>query len=63
MQTFIQRVFALNPYSIRKWKELPGSLVDRIPGFHCRDPGSIFGQGTEILQGTRPREEPILSLP
>ena len=22
----------------------------RIPGFHCCDPGSIPGQGTEILQ-------------
>ena len=22
----------------------------RIPGFHCRGPGSVPGQGTEILQ-------------
>ena len=23
----------------------------RIPGFHCRGPGSVPGQGTEILAG------------
>ena len=29
--------------------EFPGSLVDRIPGFHCIGLGSIPGRGTEIL--------------
>ena len=29
-------------------REFPGGLVVRIPGFHCHDPGSIPGQGTEI---------------
>ena len=30
---------------------VPGGLVVRIPGFHC--PGSIPGQGAEILQASR----------
>ena len=33
--------------------EFPGGLVVRIPGFHCRDLGSIPGQGTEIVQAAR----------
>ena len=33
--------------------EFPGDLVVRIPGFHCHDPGSIPGWGTEILQAVR----------
>ena len=31
----------------------PGCLVVRIPGFHCYGPGSIPGQGTEILKALR----------
>ena len=31
-------------------RECPGSLVVRILGFHCRGPGSILGQRTEIPQ-------------
>ena len=33
--------------------EFPGGLVVRIPGFHCRGPGSILGQRTEIPQATQ----------
>ena len=32
--------------------EFPGGLVVRISRFQCRGPGSIPGQGTEILQAT-----------
>ena len=32
------------------FREFPGGLVVRIPGFHCNGPGSISGQGTEIPQ-------------
>ena len=31
-------------------REFPGGLMVRILGFHCRDPGSVPGLGTEILQ-------------
>ena len=31
----------------RVGREFPGGLVVRIPGFHCRGPGSVPGQGTE----------------
>ena len=30
--------------------EFPGVLVVRMAGFHCHGPGSVLGQGTEILQ-------------
>ena len=33
-------------------RELPGSLMVRILGFHCGGLGSIPGQGTEIPQAT-----------
>ena len=32
------------------FREFPGGLVVRIPGFHCNGPGSISGQGTDIPQ-------------
>ena len=34
-------------------REVPGGLVVRIPGFHCRSRGSVPGQGTEIPQASR----------
>ena len=34
-------------------REFPGGLVIRIPGFHCRDPGSIPDRGTEIPQASQ----------
>ena len=33
--------------------EFPGGLVFRIPGCHCRGPGSIPGPVTEIPQAAR----------
>ena len=33
-----------------KQREFPGSLMVRIPGFHCCVPGSISGWGTDISQ-------------
>ena len=33
--------------------EFLGGLVVRILGFHCRDPGSVPGQGTEIPQAAK----------
>ena len=33
--------------------EFPGSPMVRTRRFHCRGPGSIPGQGTEILQAAR----------
>ena len=42
--------FSLNIFWIC---EFPGGLVVRIPGFHCCGQGSVPGQGTEILQGSR----------
>ena len=41
------------PQKKEREREFPGGLVVRIPGFHCGGPGSIPGQGTEILQATR----------
>ena len=36
---------------MKKGREgIPGGLVVRILGFHCRGKGSIPGQGTEIPQ-------------
>ena len=35
-----------------RYGELPGSLVVRIPGFHCHGPDSIPDWRTEILQTT-----------
>ena len=37
---------------VQKWPlwEFPGGLVVRILGFHCCDPGSVPGWGTEIWQ-------------
>ena len=32
-------------------------LVVRIPGFHCRGPGSVPGWGTEILQAAQPKKK------
>ena len=32
------------------YREFPGGLAVRIPGFHCHGPGSIPGRGTEIQQ-------------
>ena len=45
--------------SLKRCREFPGGLVVRTPCFHCCSPGSIPGQGTEILQATRcsPREK------
>ena len=43
----------MNTESKGTFKEVwgvPSWPVVRIPGFHWRDPGSIPGQGTEILQ-------------
>ena len=33
--------------------EFLGGLVSRIPGSHCRGPGSIPGRGTEIPQAVQ----------
>ena len=33
-------------------REFPGGLQVKIPGFHCRGPGSIPGWGIEIPQAT-----------
>ena len=35
------------------YREFPGGLVVRIPGFLCHGPGLIPGWGTEILQATQ----------
>ena len=35
---------------MKKRREFPGELVDRIPGFHCHGIGPIPGWGTEIPQ-------------
>ena len=37
--------------SISVWG-FPGGLVIRIPGFHCRGPGSVPHWGTEVRQAT-----------
>ena len=44
----------MNEWILQKYllRELPGGLVVRIRHFHCCGPGSIPGQGTEILQAT-----------
>ena len=34
-------------------KRVPGCLVVRMLDFHCHGPGSIPGQGTEILQAVK----------
>ena len=39
---------------IDKLWEFPGSLVVRIPGFHCGSRGSAPGRGTEIMQAVWP---------
>ena len=38
-------------------QEFPGGLVVRIPGFHCRGPGSIPGLGTKTLQAVWPKKK------
>ena len=38
----------------------PGGLVVRIPGFHCHGPGSIPGQGTEILHAAQRSQRTFL---
>ena len=43
-------VYAYNGrlFHLKRGGEFPGGLVVRIPGFHCRGPGSIPGRGIEI---------------
>ena len=36
--------------TLKNLMEFPGGLMVRIPGFHCCGPGSVPGQGAEILQ-------------
>ena len=57
-------------YSQKKKKpatEFPGSLVVRIPGFHCGGLGSVLGLETEILQavgcGHKTCSSTVLPLP
>ena len=38
---------------VKETGEFPGGLVVRISGFHGHGPGSVPGQGTEILQAAR----------
>ena len=39
------------------YREFPGGPVVRTQPFHCRDPGSIPGWGTKILQATCQRKK------
>ena len=44
-------------------REFRGDLVVRIPGFRCRGPGPIPGQGTEVPQvAQKEKKKSLLSL-
>ena len=38
-QTLLKVMYSHNFFFLIKDREFPGSLVVRIPGFHCGDPG------------------------
>ena len=42
-----------NNVNLKKIQGAPWWLVVRVLGFHCHGRVSIFGGGTEILQGTQ----------
>lgn len=42
---------------IDKLWEFPGSLVVRLPGFHCGSWGSVPGRGTELTQAVWPGQK------